>query len=232
MTSTRRDDARRCPLSAAFVALAGLLLSALAACTSSPAPPAAGFSGPPYTLRVLASSELADMAPILRQAASATGVTVDLTLTGSLAGAQQVIDGTAERKYDAVWFASDNYLNLYPDGLSRLNGTTEIISSPVVLGLRSSVAHRLGWDHSPVTWVDVAQAATRHEFTFGMTDPATSNSGLSALVAHCSPPRYQTQNPSSRACSTRRCSPPRPPARSPGRTCTTWKTAQERCPTA
>lgn len=187
MTSKHSCDTRRRPLSAAFAAafaaLAGLLLSALAGCTGSAAPPAAGFSGPPYTLHILASSELADVAPVLRQAASATGVTVDLTLTGSLAGAQQVIDGTAERKYDAVWFASDNYLNLYPDGLSKLNGTTEIMSSPVVLGLRSAVARRLGWDHHPVTWAGIAQAATRHEFTFGMTDPAMSNSGLSALVA-------------------------------------------------
>jgi Ca-activated chloride channel homolog len=187
MTSTHSYKTRRHPLSAAFVAasatLVGLLLSALAACTGSPAPPTPGFTGPPYTLRILASSELADMGSILRQAANATGVTVDLTPIGSLAGAQQVINGTAERKYDAVWFASDNYLDLDPGGLSKLNGTTEIMSSPVVLGLRSSAAHRLGWDHNPVTWADIAQAATRHEFTFGMTDPAMSNSGLSTLVA-------------------------------------------------
>ena len=108
MTSTRTGDARRHPWSAALAALAGLLLSALAACTgssatSSSAPSAACSSGPRYTLRVLASSELADMASILSQAASATGVTVDLKpIIGSLAGAQQVIDGTADRKYDAV----------------------------------------------------------------------------------------------------------------------------------
>lgn len=189
MTSTRTGDARRHPWSAALAALAGLLLSALAACTgssatSSSAPSAACSSGPRYTLRVLASSELADMASILSQAASATGVTVDLKpIIGSLAGAQQVIDGTADRKYDAVRFASDNYLNLYPGGLSKLNGTTEIMASPVILGLRSSAARRLGWDHHPVTWADIVTAAMRHEFTFGMTDPATSNSGLSALVA-------------------------------------------------
>jgi Ca-activated chloride channel homolog len=182
MRSPRSRDARRRPRAAAFVALAGLLQFVLAACTGSPTP-SESYNGPPFTLHVLASSELADMTQILNQAATATGVTVKLTLIGSVAGAQQVIDGTAERHYDAIWFASDNYLNLYPDGLAKLNGTTEIMSSPVILGLRSSAARRLGWDRTPVTWAEIAKASAAHEFTFGMTNPATSNSGLSALVA-------------------------------------------------
>jgi Ca-activated chloride channel homolog len=136
-----------------------------------------------YTLHVLASSELADMAPILNQAQAATGVKVDLTLIGSLSGAQEVIDGTAQRSYDAVWFASDNYLDLYQNGPGKLNGTTEIMASPVIVGVRSAVADRLGWDHAQVTWADIAQAAIEHKFTFAMTNPAQSNSGLSALVS-------------------------------------------------
>jgi Ca-activated chloride channel family protein len=163
------------------VALAGMVQFVLAGCTGSPSP--GSYSGPSFTLRILASSELADMTPILDQAASATGVTVKLTPVGSLAGAQQVIDGTAERYYDAVWFASDNYLDLYPEGLAKLNGTTEIMSTPVILGMRTSAADRLGWNRNPVTWAEIAEAAARSEFTFGMTDPSLSNSGLSALVA-------------------------------------------------
>ena len=181
--STLGSNPPRRALSTALAVLAGLLQFALAGCTGSSSPTPDPFSGPPYTLHVLASSELADMAPILRQATSATGVKVDLTLTGSLTGAQQVIHGTAELSYNAVWFASDNYLDLYPDGLSKLNGTTETMSSPVILGVRSAVARRLGWDRNPVTWTDIAKAAAAGKFTFGMTDPAMSNSGLSALVA-------------------------------------------------
>jgi len=106
MRSPRSHEPRRRPrVAAAFAALAGLLQFALAACTGPP--PAHGYGGPPFTLRVLASSELADMAPILGQAEKATGVHVELTPIGSVAGAQQVIDGTAERRYEAVWFASD-----------------------------------------------------------------------------------------------------------------------------
>lgn len=162
----------------AAVAIAGVLALVLAACTSGP-PPA-----PRYTLKILASSELADMKPILEQAARATGVTIDMTPVGSLTGAQEVIDGSAaQRGFGAVWFASDDYLDLYRDGLRSLNGTTEIMASPVVLAVRASAARRLGWDHGQVTWAAIARAAAEHRFTFGMTNPAQSNSGLSGLVA-------------------------------------------------
>ena len=56
------------------------------------------------------------------------------------------------------------------------------MSSPVVLAVRSSAARRLGWDHGPVPWPDIARAAAAGTFTFGMASPVTSDSGLSALV--------------------------------------------------
>jgi Ca-activated chloride channel family protein len=57
------------------------------------------------------------------------------------------------------------------------------MGSPVALGVQGAVARRLGWDHSPVTWSNIADAARSGEFTFAMTDPAASNTGFSALVA-------------------------------------------------
>ena len=137
--------ARRTRLRGTALALTGLLLLPVVACTGRPSPSAPSFSGPAYTLKVLASSELADMAPILGQAARATGVTVRLTPTGSLTGAQTVIGGKADATYDAVRFASDNYLEVSPGALAKFDGTTEIMSSPVILGLLTSAAHRLGW---------------------------------------------------------------------------------------
>jgi Ca-activated chloride channel homolog len=56
------------------------------------------------------------------------------------------------------------------------------MASLVILGLRRSVAHRLGWDARPPTWSDLAAAASAKKFTYGMTNPAASNSGFSALV--------------------------------------------------
>lgn len=182
----RRRLTRLLTATAASIAVA----AAAGACTSSsPSPGRPSGLGPkcahgtPSTLNVLSSSELADMKPILAQIARATGVTVTLNPVGSLTGAQEVINGRAYGKFQAVWFASDDYLNMWPGGVRGLNGTTEIMASPVILGVRSSTARRLGWEGRTVTWQDIASAAMRRQFTFAMTDPSASNSGLSALVS-------------------------------------------------
>src|SRR5262249_61455609 len=70
----------------------------------------------------------------------------------------------------------------YPQAQSKLSTSTPIMASPVILGLRRSIAHRLGWDARAPTWSDLAAAASARKFTYGMTNPAASNSGFSALV--------------------------------------------------
>ena len=55
--------------------------------------------------------------------------------------------------------------------------------SPVVLGVKRSVATRLGWaGNAKVTWKDIAAKAKAGQLRYGMTNPAASNSGVSALV--------------------------------------------------
>ncbi|MGI5499974.1 substrate-binding domain-containing protein [Lentzea sp. CA-135723] len=166
-----------------------VLLSALvlAACTTTPPPPPEtplpDVSGPATTLRVLAGSELADLQPILEEAARATGVTVKFTFTGSLEGAQTVADGKADGTFDALWFSSNRYLETIPEARGRLGSSARIMGSPVVLGLRKPVADRLGWSTKQPGWAEIAAAAGKGDFTFAMTDPAASNTGFSALVA-------------------------------------------------
>ena len=169
------------------------VLLVLAGCTDGPDRPAEQvrpgqspvpvISGPAATLRVLAGSELADMQPILDEAAKATGVTVRMDLVGSLEGAETVAGGQADSRYDAVWFSSNRYLETLPEAKRRLGNAARIMGSPVVLGVRAATAQRLGWENRPVTWKDVATAAAGGGFTFAMTDPAGSNTGFSALVA-------------------------------------------------
>lgn len=182
---------RHGPLKAlVLAALAGLAVSSAAACTAGkptpqPSPPcsaSAPVTGPAYTLRILGGSELADMQPILAQAARATGVTVQFTPTGTLDGSQIVTSGQADGKFDAIWFSSNRYIALHLNAEAKLSTSTDIMLSPVILGLQTSVAHRLGWDKTPVGWAAIATAANAHLFSFGMTNPARSNSGLSALV--------------------------------------------------
>lgn len=146
-------------------------------------PTQTGLPNDEHTLRVLAGSEVKDMVPILEDAANEIGVKVAFEYTGTLEGTELVASGGADGKYDATWFPNNRYLSLLPGASSAITSSVKVMSSPVVLGLRESVAQRLGWVDAAPTWAEIAAAASAGEFTYGMTNPAASNSGFSALVA-------------------------------------------------
>jgi Ca-activated chloride channel family protein len=162
---------------AAWVGALVVGVSLLAACSSSGSS-AKGASSSPDTLTVLAGSELKDMQPILDAAKKATGVKVVFQYTGSLAGADQIASGTPA---DAAWFASDKYIALAGANAKVLERRNTMLT-PVIIGVKQSVAKRLGWQPDTVTWKDIAQAAANGQFKFAMTSPTASNSGFSALV--------------------------------------------------
>ncbi|MEV0447754.1 VWA domain-containing protein [Streptomyces sp. NPDC050600] len=135
------------------------------------------------TLRVLASSELADMAPVLDEVRKATGVTVRPTYAGTLDAVERIASGTADKEFDAVWLSSNDYLRLRPDTARRITGETPVMTSPVALGVRPGVVARLGWDPKKVTWAQIHRAVAEKKLSYGMTDPLRSNSGFSALVS-------------------------------------------------
>ncbi|MFF0472509.1 substrate-binding domain-containing protein [Streptomyces sp. NPDC004284] len=135
------------------------------------------------TLRVLASSELADMGPVLDEAAKATGVTVRPTYAGTLDAVGRIASGEADKAYDAVWLSSNDYLRLRPDTAKKITNETPIMASPVAVGVRPAAVARLGWNPAKVTWSQLHRAVADGKLTYGMTDPKRSNSGFSALVS-------------------------------------------------
>ncbi|MET4144084.1 VWA domain-containing protein [Arthrobacter sp. UYCo732] len=137
----------------------------------------------PDTLQILAGSELKDMGSILEAAAKETGVKVHFDYAGTLEGTQTVADGAADGKYDAVWFPSNRYLTLLPGAKDKVASATKIMTSPVILGVKSKVATKLGWNTKAPTWAEISTAAAGGDFRYGMANPAASNSGFSALVA-------------------------------------------------
>lgn len=168
---------------AAVVAASALLLAGCFPTLGGTGGTTTGLPNDSQTLRVLAGSEVKDMVPILAEAAKATGVKVVFQYTGTLTGTELVASGGAAGKYDATWFPNNRYLSLLPGASAAIGSSVKIMSSPVVLGLRQSLAHQLGWDTTAPTWSDLAAAASAGKFTYGMTNPAASNSGFSALVA-------------------------------------------------
>jgi Ca-activated chloride channel family protein len=153
--------------------LAALLLVSAAACGG-------GSSAPKATLDVIAGSELKDVEPILADAERATGVHVALTYAGTIAGIDRLAGG---EKHDAAWFAQDKYLALSGAGKS-VRERTRIMLSPVIVGVKHSVADRMGWSGGKrVTWRNVQSAVAAGRFRYAMTNPTTSNSGFCAVLS-------------------------------------------------
>ncbi len=158
------------------VVAAALSATSLAACGSSSSTDPAD----PNVLTVMAGSEIKDLEPLLPDLEKATGVKLLLSYTGTLEGAESIAGGAAT---DAAWFSHGKYLSLLPGAGSRIVAQERIMLSPVVMGVKKSVADRFGWTNNPnVTWKDIEARSADGSLRFAMTNPAASNSGLTALI--------------------------------------------------
>lgn len=158
--------------------IATSLVLTLSACDQEP-PPLKGEG----TLRVLAGSSLIDLeGEILDEVRKNTGVTVQLSYSGTLDGVRTIMSGDAAKSYDAAWFDTSRYFELLTQGKKVVDTGTNIMSSPVIIGVRESTAKRLGWDTRQPSWGEIADAVGAKQLGFAMTNPAASNSGFCALV--------------------------------------------------
>jgi Ca-activated chloride channel homolog len=132
------------------------------------------------TMTVLAGSELKDIEPLLDEIERNTGVRLQMEYSGTLNGVEALLDGA---DYDLAWFSHAKYLDLLQSGRNIVVTQEKTMLSPVVLGVKESIAAAFGWlDNPNVTWKDIADRASAGELRFAMTNPAASNSGFTALV--------------------------------------------------
>src|SRR5271166_1283450 len=180
MTAAHASPRKRTSVVALTVALA-LAAAALAACTGS-APTTSNSpvdANDPNTLVVIAGSELKDLEPYLGQIRDATGVTLSLQYSGTMAGIDRINAGEA---FDAAWFSQAKYL-VMSDTAHRVKAQEKIMLSPVIIAVKQSKAKELGWlDNPNVTWKDIADKAGAGQFRYAMTNPTSSNSGFSAVI--------------------------------------------------
>lgn len=134
----------------------------------------------PNTLVCLAGSELDSVQPLLSTLQEQTGVTLKLVGSGTLASMETLEAGTPQ--YDCGWFSHNKYLMLNEKVRKQVKASERIMTSPVILGVKADKAKALGWTEDGTTWADVAKAAKAGQFRFAMTSPASSNSGMSALI--------------------------------------------------
>jgi Ca-activated chloride channel family protein len=149
-------------------------LAALCGCArKEPGPSADAF-------RVLAGSELKDIEVNFRdEIRKATGVELAFTYSGTLDAIDRLAAG---EQFDALWVSHGKYLAMNAALKGRIVAQEKTMLSPVLLGLKTSKAHELGWDAAEPTWRDISDAARAGKFTFGMTNPTSSNTGLTATI--------------------------------------------------
>ena len=149
--------------------LAVFLLFALAHCSDSGGPP----------LRIVSGSENKALEPIIQDWAEDQGVAVEVAYLGSVDISRELGKGV-ESEYDAVWPAHSLWIEL-GDAQRVVKHEESILRSPVVLGLKRSIAQRLGWiGRNDVTIQEIQAAARAGEFRLAMTSATQSNSGASA----------------------------------------------------
>lgn len=138
----------------------------------------------PDSLYILAGSELQDIEPFLGDIKAKTGVTLKLDYTGTIDGAEAIAQG---KKVDGAWFSHGKYLSLING--KQIITQNPIMLSPVVLGVKQSKAQQFGWlaadgktAKPDLTWQSIADKANSGELKYAMTNPASSNSGFTALM--------------------------------------------------
>ncbi|MCX7112018.1 MAG: substrate-binding and VWA domain-containing protein [Proteobacteria bacterium] len=132
------------------------------------------------SLTVLAGSELKDMEPLLGEIENKTGIKLQMTYSGTLDGAEKLIAGEPT---DLAWFSHGKYITLVQGDRNRILAQEKTMLSPVLLGVKESAAKAWGWSDNPkLTWRDIAAKAESGELRYAMADPASSNSGFTALV--------------------------------------------------
>jgi Ca-activated chloride channel family protein len=135
---------------------------------------------PAVTLTILSGSENEALEPLIQDWAADNDTTVSITYLGSVDISRELQSGSTS--YDAVWPAHSLWIELGDTGKSVAHATS-ILRSPVVLGLRKSIAERLGWvGRKDLTIQDIREAAARDEFRLSMTSATQSNSGASAYL--------------------------------------------------
>lgn len=141
---------------------------------------ASQLSVDPNALLISAGSELKDIEPLLASITRATGIKIQMRYSGTLEAVERLQSGD---EVDVAWLSSNRYAMLVPAVKSRISASERTMLTPVVLGIKQSKAKELLWENNPnVTWKDIAEAANQGKFTFGMTDPASSNTGFSGLL--------------------------------------------------
>lgn len=130
-------------------------------------------------LRIVAGSENKILEPVLQAFAEREHVAIRMDYLGSL-DIMRLLSAPSIA-YDAVWPASSMWVSV-GDVKHRVKHLQSTSITPVVFGIRDSLAESLGFKHKPVFVRDILQAIKDGKLRFTMTSATQSNSGASAYL--------------------------------------------------
>lgn len=136
-----------------------------------------GKKGP--VIRILSGSENQELEHILDECEKATGVDIQMTYKGSVDIMRTLEEGGEE--YDAVWPASSLWISM-GDRAHKVKYAESVSTTPVVFGIRRSLASQLGFMDREVSVKDLLDAVETGKLRFCMTSATQSNSGASAYI--------------------------------------------------
>ncbi|MBS6679421.1 MAG: VWA domain-containing protein [Clostridiales bacterium] len=131
------------------------------------------------TIRILSGSENRELGNILEKCAEETKVNIEISYQGSVDIMRDLEAGAED--YDAVWPASSLWISM-GDQQHLVKHTESISNTPVVFGIRKSLAQELGFVGSEVSVKDILAAIQEGKMSFCMTSATQSNSGASAYI--------------------------------------------------
>lgn len=130
-------------------------------------------------LRIVAGSEMKELEPIIDEYSKANKAPITIDYLGSLDIMRLL--SSSDITYDAVWPASSIWLNL-GDTNHSLKYSEVTSQSPVVFGIRKSLAEELGFTDRDVKTAEIIDAIRSGKLKFTMTSATQSNSGASAYL--------------------------------------------------
>ena len=151
--------------------------------SSSEQSPRAASQG--VSLTIVSGSENKSLESLVVQYGRRVGADIKVRYQGSV-DISLALENGREADFDAVWPANSLWLVL-GDRHKVVKHEKSIMRSPVVFGVKKSVAESLGWVDKPDLRVgDILAAAEAGKLRFAMTSATQSNSGASAYFGFLS----------------------------------------------
>lgn len=130
-------------------------------------------------IRILSGSENQELEEIIQECGEATGVEIRMEYKGSVDIMRELENGAQD--YDAVWPASSIWVSMGDTG-HLIKHSQSVSMTPVVFGIRESLAEELGFVGKDVSVNDILTAIRDGKMRFCMTSATQSNSGASAYI--------------------------------------------------